>query len=358
MKSFNNKSFTAEEAVEIKNLSKRFPNKEEIQKSFKTAINDTYIAIDNLEEAINSPKILSSIIGLIQNEDTSFAIELLGTTEQGNNNSHYRAFFTIDGKAILEIRIANHYETETAALNQSNNVSQYLFQVVLITNPPKEMQDNSISANTTVGNLKVLTRKIISNEASIEEVKLLLASIHDYLICPDGELLNESNIHKTLSKENTSESKSNKHIIKTINETQLKQIVAESIKDILDEGTMNKEQIPFDEVQGLLDSGVEPEDIFQWFYRFNNGFARVQLNGKYNFIDKNGKLLSNTWFDNASNFSEGFARVELNGKYNFIDKNGNLYDGKPSIQENRSPIKITESDIRMMVSEAVERLLN
>ena len=119
---------------------------------------------------------------------------------------------------------------------------------------------------------------------------------------------------------------------------------------------MNKEQIPFDEVQGLLDSGVEPEDIFQWFYRFNNGFARVQLNGKYNFIDKNGKLLSNTWFDNASNFSEGFARVELNGKYNFIDKNGNLYDGKPSIQENRSPIKITETDIRMMVNEAINRL--
>ena len=85
---------------------------------------------------------------------------------------------------------------------------------------------------------------------------------------------------------------------------------------------MNKEQIPFDEVQGLLDSGVEPEDIFQWFYRFNNGFARVQLNGKYN----------------------------------FIDKNGNLYDGKPSIQENRSPIKITETDIRMMVNEAINRL--
>ena len=184
--------------------------------------------------------------------------------------------------------------------------------------------------------------------------------------------------------------------------------------------------IPFDEAQELLDAGTPPEKIFQYVWNFSEGFARVELNDKYNFIDKNGKLLygtwfdyvgdfsegfawvrlngklnyidrngkllsntwfdgagnfsegfgrvylngklnyidrngkllSNTWFDYASDFSEGFASVELNGKYNFIDKNGNLYDEKPSIQENRRPIKITESDIRMMVSEAVERLLN
>ena len=97
---------------------------------------------------------------------------------------------------------------------------------------------------------------------------------------------------------------------------------------------------------------------FDYMWNFSEGFALVQLNGKYNFIDRNGKLLSNTWFDYMWNFSEGFARVRLNGKYNFIDKNGNLYDEKPSIQENRRPIKITESDIRMMVSEAVERLVN
>ena len=80
--------------------------------------------------------------------------------------------------------------------------------------------------------------------------------------------------------------------------------------------------ILFDEVQGLLDAGTPPEKIFQNVGRFSEGFARVELNGKYNFIDKNGKLLSGTWFDSAWNFSEGFTYVELNGKYNFIDKNG------------------------------------
>ncbi len=120
MKSFNNKSFVAEKAVEIKESSKRFPNNEEIQDSFNTAIEDTYIAVENLEGVINNTEVLSSITDSIRNEDTSFARDLLGTIEQGNNNSHYRAFFTIDGKAILEIRISNHYETKAAALNQSN----------------------------------------------------------------------------------------------------------------------------------------------------------------------------------------------------------------------------------------------
>ena len=91
---------------------------------------------------------------------------------------------------------------------------------------------------------------------------------------------------------------------------------------------------------------------------FQNGFAKVKLNNKYNYINQECKLMSDTWFDNVKDFSNGIARVELNGQWYYIDSHGNLYDEKPSIQENRSPIKITESDIRMLVSEAVERLLN
>src|SRR5574344_1422990 len=60
----------------------------------------------------------------------------------------------------------------------------------------------------------------------------------------------------------------------------------------------------------------------QWFddaYNFSNGFAPVMLNGKANFIDTEGKLLSEQWFDDAYNFSNGFAPVRLNGKVNYID---------------------------------------
>ena len=68
----------------------------------------------------------------------------------------------------------------------------------------------------------------------------------------------------------------------------------------------------------------------QWFdcvYNFDkNGFARVRLNNKYNLIDVNGKLVYQQWFDWIDNFDEyGIAKVRLNNKYNFIDVNGNLF---------------------------------
>ena len=53
---------------------------------------------------------------------------------------------------------------------------------------------------------------------------------------------------------------------------------------------------------------------------FSNGYAKVGLNNKYNFIDTQGKLLSpNQWFDYVSYFSDGYAKVKLNGKWNLID---------------------------------------
>ena len=42
------------------------------------------------------------------------------------------------------------------------------------------------------------------------------------------------------------------------------------------------------------------------------------------FNNKNGNSLSKQWFDYISSFKNGFALVELNKKYNFIDIYGNL----------------------------------
>jgi hypothetical protein len=85
------------------------------------------------------------------------------------------------------------------------------------------------------------------------------------------------------------------------------------------------ENVTFENVQELLNGGKKIEEVFDYVYYFQDGFARVKLNWKYNFIDKNGKILSpNQWFDYAYDFHEGFANVQLNEKENFIDKNGNL----------------------------------
>lgn len=72
-------------------------------------------------------------------------------------------------------------------------------------------------------------------------------------------------------------------------------------------GPMPKFKFKFDDVRG-----------------FYEGFAVARLNGKYNFINTEGQLLSNQWFDWAGNFNEGFAIVKLNDKYNFINTEGQL----------------------------------
>ena len=80
--------------------------------------------------------------------------------------------------------------------------------------------------------------------------------------------------------------------------------------------------ILFDEVQEMLDKGVSPTDIFEFVGDFNDGYAKVTLNNKWNFITRNNKLLSDTWFDGVYNFSNGCAGIWLGGKFNFIDTYG------------------------------------
>ena len=80
--------------------------------------------------------------------------------------------------------------------------------------------------------------------------------------------------------------------------------------------------ILFDEVQEMLDKGVSPKEIFKEIGDFNDGYAKVNLNGKWNFINRNNKLFSDTWFDWVDNFSEGYAAVQLDDKWNFIDTYG------------------------------------
>ena len=57
---------------------------------------------------------------------------------------------------------------------------------------------------------------------------------------------------------------------------------------------------------------------------FSEGLARVVINGKWSYIDKSGKEVIQLKYDDAFNFSEGLAAVELNGKYGYIDKSGKV----------------------------------
>ena len=73
--------------------------------------------------------------------------------------------------------------------------------------------------------------------------------------------------------------------------------------------------------------GKEPYFIYDYVGKFSNVIACVKLEGKgWNFINTNGKLLwkEDKWFDEIWGFRDGFAKVEIEGKYNFINTNGEL----------------------------------
>ena len=55
----------------------------------------------------------------------------------------------------------------------------------------------------------------------------------------------------------------------------------------------------------FLINGLNVLDIF------SDGLAWVQLNNKYNFINTNGKLISNQWFDDIYNFFQWFCQGSI-----------------------------------------------
>lgn len=67
------------------------------------------------------------------------------------------------------------------------------------------------------------------------------------------------------------------------------------------------------------------ENVIDLLY-FSEGFARIRrVDRKYNYINKQGKLLSEQWFEWAGIFSEGFARVRREDYlYNFINPDGKI----------------------------------
>ena len=67
------------------------------------------------------------------------------------------------------------------------------------------------------------------------------------------------------------------------------------------------------------------ENVIDLLY-FSEGFARIRrVDRKYNYIDKQGKLLSEQWFEWAGIFYKGFARVRREDYlYNYIDTKGKI----------------------------------
>lgn len=60
---------------------------------------------------------------------------------------------------------------------------------------------------------------------------------------------------------------------------------------------------------------------------FHNDFAIVKKDGQVNYVDCDGKILSDEWFDACNDFEDGFGMVSKDRKRNFVDSSGNLLLG-------------------------------
>ena len=92
---------------------------------------------------------------------------------------------------------------------------------------------------------------------------------------------------------------------------------------------ISKGYIPFDKVQSYLDNlAIEDRSLYEIFDYVDNpnfyGYTRVKLNGKYNYVTKDYKLLFNQWFDSLGDFYDGYAAISVNDKENFINQKGEL----------------------------------
>lgn len=52
--------------------------------------------------------------------------------------------------------------------------------------------------------------------------------------------------------------------------------------------------------------------------------AAVKVNGKWQFIKKDGSFTSDKKYDDAHSYSNGLAAVCINGKWGFVDENENI----------------------------------
>ena len=111
-----------------------------------------------------------------------------------------------------------------------------------------------------------------------------------------------------------------------MNAVEISKVVNVNFYDVFKPNTKWKDMVDY--AKQRLANGEEPEEIFDEFGDFNEGYARIQLNKKWNLINTDGEILSDKWFDYVYSFREGYAQVKLNGKYNFINKNGEILSDK------------------------------
>ena len=104
----------------------------------------------------------------------------------------------------------------------------------------------------------------------------------------------------------------------------------ENIKDMY-----NDDEEEFDDSQAGGDYQIDPRNPYfidksgkevpaDAIGQFHNDFAIVKKDGQVNYINSDGVILSDEWFDACNDFESGFGMVSKNMKRNFVGSDGQL----------------------------------
>ena len=82
-----------------------------------------------------------------------------------------------------------------------------------------------------------------------------------------------------------------------------------------------------DNVKNRLSKGESIENIFDRVHEVDGDIYKVRLIDKFNFVNEEGKILLDTWFDEIgyNRFDDYRAKVKLNNKWNIININNGEY---------------------------------
>ena len=150
-------------------------------------------------------------------------------------------------------------------------------------------------------------------------------------------------------------SKKNGSNMVNINEETIRRMVEKALKENLQYESGEEEYNPdwddysMDNIKGLYDDDEEKFDDSQaggeykidpsnpYFYtkegkrveadaigQFHNDFAIVKKDGKVNYVDSDGKIISDKWFHACNDFEDGFGMVSDGTKRNFVGSNGEV----------------------------------
>lgn len=98
------------------------------------------------------------------------------------------------------------------------------------------------------------------------------------------------------------------------------------------------------------------QDTFEEVKPFysDNSYAAVKKDGKWGFVDKEGKVIISPQYEEARSFSYGYAAVKKDGKWGFIDTSGKICI-EPQFQDamdmnSKGNIFVKENDVWQLIS--------